>query len=102
MTAGNDNEQNLDNRRKKLKFRAWHRGIKEMDIILGNFADRYLESFDTADLDEFERLLQIPDQAFYAMLAHNAPIPDIVDTPLFHRILQFSKDPLGARAPVED
>jgi antitoxin CptB len=50
-----------EERRKKLKFRAWRRGFREMDLLMGSFADIAIESMDTAGLDEFERLLGVPD-----------------------------------------
>ena len=89
MEPDNDNALPLDIRRKKLKFRAWHRGMKEMDIILGNFADRYLGECDPAQLDAFEALLHVPDQAFYSMLVHGAEVPPQVDGPMFRRIFEF-------------
>jgi len=55
----------IDERRKKLKFRAWHRGTREMDLILGSFADAHVMGFDSAQLDAFERLLNCPDPDLY-------------------------------------
>ncbi|MCQ3943411.1 MAG: succinate dehydrogenase assembly factor 2, partial [Alphaproteobacteria bacterium] len=52
----------MDDRRKKLRFRAWRRGFKEIDLILGAFADRRLAGLEEARVDEFERLLNAPDQ----------------------------------------
>lgn len=95
MDFVNDNRVPIENRRKKLIFRAWHRGMKEMDIILGNFADSRLAGFDEATLDEFEAILHIPDQALYSVLVQGAPIPEEDDTPLLKEIMQFAKDPLG-------
>jgi antitoxin CptB len=64
-----------ENRRKKLKFRAWRRGFREMDLLIGSFADATLESLDTAGLDEFERLLKVPDWEVYAWLIGQEPVP---------------------------
>ena len=50
---------------KKLLFKASHRGTKEMDIILGNFAKKNLESMDIDNLKLFEELLEIPDPDLY-------------------------------------
>lgn len=50
---------------KKLLFKASHRGTKEMDIILGNFANKNLESMDIDNLKLFEELLEIPDPDLY-------------------------------------
>ncbi len=50
---------------KKLLFKASHRGTKEMDIILGNFAKKNLESMDIDNLKLFEELLEVPDPDLY-------------------------------------
>ncbi|MAH05013.1 MAG: succinate dehydrogenase assembly factor 2 [Alphaproteobacteria bacterium] len=55
----------MDNRRKKLLFRSWHRGTKEMDIILGNFAEKHLAALDDTQLDAYESLLEVPDPDIY-------------------------------------
>ena len=48
-------------RRRRLRFRAWHRGMKEMDLILGTFADRNLADMSDEELAAFEQLVEIPD-----------------------------------------
>src|SRR3954454_22200954 len=50
-----------DARLKKLKFRAWRRGFREADLILGPFADKHCPAMGAAELDEFEALLEQPD-----------------------------------------
>ena len=97
MQSVNDNRIPADIRRKKLRFRAWHRGMKEMDIILGNFADKNLEAYEDAELDVFEALLHVPDQPFYAMLMGDAPVPAEIDSPILRQIMEFSQDPLEKR-----
>ena len=62
-------------RRKRLKFRAWRRGFREIDLILGGFADRYLVELDETGLQAFERLLDAPDQDVYAWITEEAPAP---------------------------
>ena len=47
--------------KRRLRYRAWRRGTKEMDLILGGFADAHLDSMDEAMLKEFESLLALPD-----------------------------------------
>ena len=97
MSAETDTASDLEIRRKKLTFRAWHRGMKEMDIILGNFADANLGNYDAAQLDRFEFLLRIPDQPFYAMLVHGAEIPADLRDEMFDAIFEFAKNPLSAK-----
>ena len=64
-----------DTRLKKLKFRAWHRGFREADLILGPFADSHAASLTPAQLDAFERLLEQADPDIYDWIAGRAPPP---------------------------
>lgn len=66
----------MDDRRKKLRMRSWRRGMKEMDLILGPFADQNLPSFSEAELDSFEALLNENDQDFYLWVTGAQPCPD--------------------------
>ena len=55
----------LEKKRKRLKMRSMRRGIKEMDLILKNFADLKLNSMSEAELENFENLLLENDQDLY-------------------------------------
>lgn len=79
-------EHPMDERRKKLRFRAWRRGFREIDLILGGFADRNLVRLDATGLDAFERLLDCPDQDVYEWIVGQAPAPAAHDTPLLAAI----------------
>ncbi|MFV2092333.1 MAG: succinate dehydrogenase assembly factor 2 [Hyphomicrobiales bacterium] len=79
----------LDNRRKKLLYRSAHRGMKEMDLILGGFAARYLATMCTGDLDIYEQMLEAPDQQFYRWISGAEPAPAQFDTPMMARIRAF-------------
>ena len=76
----------LDPRRRRILFRARRRGVREMDIALGHFADAYLAELSEADLNEFERWLDLPDPEILAWVTGEAPIPQAFDTPLFARL----------------
>lgn len=58
-------EPELDIRRKRLKFRAWHRGMREVDLILGSFADQHVAGFNAAELSQFETVLAFEDPELY-------------------------------------
>lgn len=73
-------------RLKRLKFRAWRRGFKEADLILGGFADLHLETLPDSALDEFEALLAQPDQDIYDWLLGRADVPPEFDNELFARL----------------
>lgn len=59
----------------RLSFRAWRRGFREADLILGPFADLRLKSMSGPQLDEFERLLEVPDQDLFAWIVGRHPTP---------------------------
>jgi antitoxin CptB len=79
----------MDDRRKKLKFRAWRRGFREIDLILGRFADRRLADLDDAGLDAFEALLDATDQDVYLWITEEAGPPPQYDTPILAQIRAF-------------
>jgi antitoxin CptB len=78
-----------DARIKKLKFRAWHRGFREADFIMGTFADQHADSLDDQGLDDFEALLEAPDQDVYGWLLERTPTPPEFRTPVFDLIKSF-------------
>ena len=80
-------------RRKRLAFRAWHRGTKEMDFILGTFADRQLEGLDNAGLDRFEALIDVPDQDLYNWVTGREPVPDEYDNDIMAELRSFRFEP---------
>ena len=64
-----------DARLKKLKLRAWRRGFREADLILGPFADQHVQDFSAAELDWFETLLDQPDPDIYEWILERQPTP---------------------------
>ena len=65
----------LETIRKRLLWRATHRGIKEMDILVGGYAQWHLENMSEADLAKFEILLEIPDQDLLSWATHQEDVP---------------------------
>ncbi|WP_293676098.1 succinate dehydrogenase assembly factor 2 [uncultured Phenylobacterium sp.] len=78
-----------DARRKKLKMRAWRRGFREADLILGPFADRHVPGFSEAELDLFEALLEEADHDVYGWILERAPAPAPFDGVLMHQLRAF-------------
>jgi antitoxin CptB len=62
-------------RLKRLRMRSWRRGTKEMDLILGPFADGNLADMPDADLDLYEALLEENDQDLIAWVLGQTPVP---------------------------
>lgn len=86
-----------DARLKKLRFRAWRRGFREADLILGPFADRHVQDFTPAELDAFERLLEVPDQDLFAWIIERTPTPPEYDDEIMRRIKAFRFEAHDAR-----
>ena len=88
VTEGADD---LVRRRKRLKFRSWHRGTKEMDLLLGPFADACLDGFDATLLAEYEALLEQPEPDLYEWIMGRAvPPPDARSTVLDRLIARYA------------
>ena len=82
----------LNEKRGRIAFRAWRRGFREADMVLGPFADREGPSLTEAELDEFEALLNIDDQYLYAWIIGREPTPAEHETPLMARIRAFMRE----------
>lgn len=89
MSGSTRSSADLDPRRRKILFRAWHRGMREMDLIMGRFADDAIAGFDDAELDEFERLIEVLDRDLLSWVTGEAPVPENYDTELFRKLTAF-------------
>jgi antitoxin CptB len=63
------------NRIERLRYRSWHRGTREMDLLMGSFADANLSAFTPAQLDEYEAILQEIDPDLYNWIAGIEALP---------------------------
>jgi antitoxin CptB len=86
MTGSTRSSDGLDDRRKRLLFRCWHRGTREMDLILGRFADAEIAGLSDAELAELERLIELPDPDLYAALTGDKPLSPEYNSALYDRI----------------
>jgi len=82
-------EAEIEITRKRLLWRATHRGIKEMDILVGGFAITHLPAMTAADLRQFEVLLELPDQDLLSWATAVEPVPQQLRCPMLDDILQF-------------
>ena len=89
MTGSTRSSVGLDDRRKRLLFRCWHRGTREMDLILGRFADKEIAGLSGAEMTELERLIEVPDPDLYAALTGDKELHPAVAGTLFARLKTF-------------
>lgn len=78
-------------RRRRLLFRAWHRGMREVDLITGPFADAHIGSLSEAEVDEFERLMDVPEPDLLAWVMGALATPAEFDTDMFRRMRDFKR-----------
>ena len=97
MTGTTRSSEGLDLRRRKLLFRSWHRGMREMDLIMGRFADATVQQLTQEELAEFEQLMEVPDRELLAWIIGEADVPPDYDTALFRRLRDFNRRGEGAR-----
>ena len=80
--------------RRRLLFQSGHRGVKELDLILGPFAERHLPGFDREQLRQFAVLLAEPDPDIYDWLVGRVPLPARLQNPVTHLLLAFVGPPI--------
>jgi antitoxin CptB len=89
MTGSTRSSGGLDDRRKRLLFRCWHRGTREMDLILGRFADAEIANLTNDELAQLEHLIEVPDPDLYAAVSGEAALASEYANGLFDRIKSF-------------
>lgn len=88
MAAMHDNTDQI--LRKQIKFRSWHRGCKETDVILGRFADAHLENMSGAELREFAAILDEDDADLFRWLTGELAVPARMnDNSVLSKLLKF-------------
>lgn len=89
MSASEPNSSDLDIRRRAALFRSWHRGMREMDILMGRFADAHMAALSVAELADYEILVEAQDRDIFGWLTGEIDIPAAYDTPVFRKLLAF-------------
>ena len=83
----------LDDFRKKMLWRATHRGMKEMDLMLGGYANEHLSTMNDKEIDEFNNILEISDANLHDWITEKTQTPQEFQTPLFDAIKRQSFAP---------
>ena len=89
MAPQKDAGEDLPIRRRRLRYRAWHRGTKEMDLVLGPYADAHLDGLGTAELDRLEALMDEEDTDLLKWVMGQEPVPADIDADLLATIVAF-------------
>jgi len=78
-------------RRKRLRFRCWHRGTKELDLLLGPFADRHLDGLTDAQVGRLEDLIELPENDLYDWITGKREPPVALDHDVMALMLDFMR-----------
>jgi antitoxin CptB len=87
MTGSSRTTADLPIRRRKILFRSWHRGMREMDLILGQFADTHIDTLSSSELDQYEALMEALDRDLLKWVTGESAVPPEFDTPIFHKVV---------------
>ena len=92
MSGTTISSEGLDARRRRLLFRAWHRGTREVDLITGRFADAHIANLNESEVDDFERLMDVPEPDLLNWVIGTTETPKNYDTTLFRRLRDFHRE----------
>ena len=81
--------ETVETRRKRLLWRASHRGVREMDLLLGGFAKSHIERFSEAELDELETIIGLPDPDLMGWILGSVPVPQGQATATLKALLAY-------------
>ena len=68
-------DKNEADRRSRLRFRSWHRGTREIDLLMGSFIDAHVADFTSEQLDQYEAILTLNDPDLYNWMTGAEPVP---------------------------
>jgi antitoxin CptB len=83
--------EQLEIERKRLKFRSWHRGTREMDLLLGRFADSRLEALGRDELRAYAALLEQSDPDIYDWVSGQGQCPEADLRPIVQALTDFHR-----------
>jgi len=84
----------MDAKRKRLLFHCTHMGMKENDVMFGDFAKAHLADMSDVDVEDLEALLKNSDLDLFKWVLGKLPVPDEWDTPIMKRLQDFN---IGAK-----
>lgn len=92
MTGTTRSSADLDPRRRRILVRAWRRGIREMDLVIGGFADAEIGTLDEAELDQLETLMAEEDGDILKWVTGEVETPEQFRTAVFERMRAYVPD----------
>lgn len=89
-------QESTENKRRRLAFRSWHRGTRELDLIMGTFADKELQHMREDELDMYDRILTHPDPDLYNWITGVETVPanfrdGVMEKLIAHQVVESKK-----------
>ncbi|AHA27957.1 succinate dehydrogenase assembly factor 2 [Candidatus Liberibacter americanus] len=81
--------KNMNLRCRKIVYRCWRRGTREMDLILGSFVDKYILDLSEAELDMLELIIEKDDGSLFKWISGSEEIPEDLRIPIFNKICAY-------------
>ena len=78
----------------RLKYRAWRRGMRECDLVLGGFADARLDGMAPGDIDAFEHLMDAPDDLLWTWILGSAEPDPVYAGPMLDTVRAYARETL--------
>jgi len=95
LTGTTRTTHSLTSRQRRALFHAWHRGTREMDLILGPFADARIDSLSDEEMDQFEALMDVSEHDLYAWLTGSVPVAPDHDNAVYRALAGFHENPVN-------
>ena len=92
--------KNIDILKKKILYRSVHRGTKEMDLLLGNFVKKYVNTLNESELCELESLLNIDDEVLYKWYLNNERNTLIPENSITKKLKEFKLQDYGGKGGI--
>ncbi len=89
LTGVSRSSAGLDLRRRRLLYRLWHRGTREVDLLTGRFADAVIGELTDAEIADLERIAEVPDPDLYAWVTGSSPVPEDYDVAVLQKLRDF-------------
>lgn len=80
--------EDMEKKRKRLILRSWRRGTREMDLLLGSFADKYVADFSQEELTQYEEILLHSDPDLYSWISGQEEVPENLLNPVLEKLLR--------------
>ncbi len=90
MSGLNRSSVDLDVRRRKALYHSWHRGTREMDLLLGRYAEAYIATMSEGDLTAFEELMEVSDKDLMGWLLGKGEVPEVYQTSVYEGVKAYA------------